>query len=458
MRAISFIETVITVPSGRGAGDLLRLAPYQRNLLEILLAEDAAAGAFQIPAGNAKSTLAAAVGLWALCDPPDAPQVALLASSGTQAARTIYTPARVMVTNSPVLSEFVKIRRDNTLRGFETAHNNGSCWILPALDERLQGLNPTLALVDEAEYVDVSILQALEDRLGKRDEQLIWTFGTPGPTTECLLHHVRTMAAAGAPYGWVEHAAELDADIRKPATWRAANPALAAGILGEHIFERAIATIEAATDPTTRLVLETRFRRFRLGCWIAGAVADSWLPAGAWAACPTMAPPDAGESIVLAIDGTYKRSTAIVGADLETGAIFLVWAGEAADDDEVEAVLAEACRRWVVTELVHYPTIRPQLIAQLERKSYPLSEWKLGRELETKATGSLWQAIAEGQLVHDGSAILAEHFANVGYRDTPSGVILRRVHREGAWIDAAMAARMAWWSALPTNRTTPTVW
>jgi len=456
-RAIAFIEGYLPIPSGRNAGNLIVLAEYQRNLLEVLLADGAAAGAFQIPAGNAKSTLAAAVGLWALCDHDDAPQVALLASSGLQATRTIYTPARAMVVNS-VLASYVKVRRDNTLRGFETEWNMGNAWILPAVDDRLQGLNPTLALVDEAEYVEMEILQALEDRLGKRDEQLIWTFGTPGPSTDCLLYHVRTMADAGAPYGWVEHAVELDADIRKRATWERANPGIEAGILGTSIFEAAIAGIEAARDAPTRLKLETRFRRFRLGQWVAGVSADSWLPAGAWAACPTMAAPNEGERIVLAVDGTYKRSTAIVGADLETGAVFLVWAGEAADDSEVEAVLSDACARWAVSELVYYPTIRPQLIAQLERKSYPIVEWKLGRDEETKATGALWQAVAEGTLIHDGSELLAEHFANVAYRDTPGGVVLRRIHREGAWIDAAMSARMAWWRAQDLNQLTPVVW
>lgn len=457
-RAIDWMQKYILVPSGRGAGEPLKLAPFQRDLVETILDPGETSSGFSIPAGNAKSTLAAALGLWALCDYADSPQVVLLASNGQQALRTLYTPMRVMVVNQPDLAEYVVIRRDNVQRGFEVPWNNGSSWVMPASDDRLQGLNPTLSLVDEAEFVDLPVLQALEDRLGKRTEQMLMTFGTPGPDTDCVLFHVRSMVEGGAPYAWVEHSAPFDADIYKRSTWEKANPALKAGILGVDAFERAVATIRAASDSTTRLVLETRFRRFRLGQWVTGVKLDSWLPAGAWASCPIMAPPLDGAKVIIAIDGTYRRSTAIVGADLDSGAVFLIYAGEGIDDSEVEQVIAESCAKWEVTEIVHYPSIRPELIAKLDRTGYPLVEWKLNRNEESSATGAMWSAIVEGRLIHDGSPLLDAHMSNVAYRDTAAGVILRRIHNEGAFIDAAMAARMAWWAVREMNRLQPSVW
>ena len=455
-RAIAFIQNLIHVPSGRNAGEPLRLAPYQVDLIEELLAEGATMGGFSIPAGNAKSTTAAALGLWALCDHDDSPQVVLLAVNSAQAIRTLYMPMRQMIINGP-LEGAVQVRRDNTLRGFETPWNLGVAWALPAHDERIQGINPTLALVDEAEFIGLPVLQALTDRLGKRDAQLVLAFGTPGPSTDCVLHHVRALHAAGGRYRFVEHAADPNADIRARSTWESANPGLLAGLLGYDAFEGAIANIDAAENDSTRLVLETRLRRFRLGLWVDGVLDDSWLPAGAYAACPAEARPDEGSSIIVAIDGTYRRSTAVVGADVDTGNVFLIWAREEATDTEVEAVIDEACARWNVTEIVHYPTLRARLMGQLERKGYPLRSWEIGRQAEATATNELWNAIATGRFTHDGSELLAEHFANVAFRDTPQGVVLRRVSVDGRWIDGAMAARMAWASVQELNRLVPSI-
>src|SRR5262245_63790841 len=78
-RAIRFVETYCRIPSGAGAGKPLQLARYQREALEELLAPNVRTGGLQIPRGNAKSTTWAAVGLWAVCDADDAPQVPLVA-------------------------------------------------------------------------------------------------------------------------------------------------------------------------------------------------------------------------------------------------------------------------------------------------------------------------------------------------------------------------------------------
>ena len=372
------------------------------------------------------------------------------------ATRTLLTPARTMVLDHPVLSEWMRPRNENGMRGF-FSDGNGHLWVMPAKDEKLQGTNPSIALVDEAEFVSLDILSALEDRLGKRPEQQIIAFGTPGPSTDCVLHHIRTLASSGA-YSFTEHSAPLDADIRDPATWRLANPAIDAGVLGISALSDAIAKIDATTDDSTKLILETRFRRFRLGQWISGAVEHSWLPAGAWAACPVAPPPPDGEPIVVAIDGTYRRSTAIVGASLETGAVFLLWAGEAADDDEVETVVAETCARWRVQEISYYPTIRANLIAQLDHRGFPMVPWPLQRQEEARCTQRAVERRRRGTPDPRRQRASAQHFANLAFRDTPAGVILRRLHDDGAWIDAAMACRMAWWRALEVNRLTPAIY
>src|SRR5262245_30920500 len=84
-RAIRWIETYCRIPSGVGTGQLMKLRRFQRDSLEELLADDVRTGGLQIPRGNAKSTLWAAVGLWAVSDGEDTPQVPLVAFNGLQA-------------------------------------------------------------------------------------------------------------------------------------------------------------------------------------------------------------------------------------------------------------------------------------------------------------------------------------------------------------------------------------
>jgi phage terminase large subunit-like protein len=457
---IRWIETYLRVPSGHGAGEPLRLAEFQRDLIEELLADGVRSGGFQIGAGNAKSTLAAAIGLWAVASTPDSPQVPLIAYNGLQANRTLFTPMRHMVRMSPVLDAradgWLKVRMNNNERGIESRWNGGELWPLPADDERLQGLNPTLTLIDEAEFVPLDVLQSIEDRHGKRAESVTLTFGTPGPDMTSALFHVRSMHQAGAPYRWVEHAAPEGCEFDDPAAWRLGNPAIDAGFLDPQVFVEACDKIRCA-PVHTRPVLEARFRLYRLGQWGQSVQEAGWLPDGAFAACRQQDPPRPGSRIVVALDGTYKRTTAIVGASLDDQATFLLYAAEQAGDDELGEVLDAVMARWEVVELVHPPSIRSDLMRGRVDRGDPVEQWDTGRLTEVSSANSLWQAVTEGVFVHDGHPLMAEHFANVTSRETPAGITLMR-KGENRWVDVAMAARMAWWRAKALAELTPSVW
>lgn len=438
------------VPSGHNAGDPFKLARFQRNLIEELLAEDVSMGGFSIGAGNGKSTLAAALALWALVDHEDSPQVPLLASSATLAMRTLFNPACALIANS-ILTEWVRIKRSNADRGFSTMFNDGQAYVIPANDAAVQGLSPTLGVVDEGEFVNHDVLMGLEDRLGKRREQALLVFGTPGPNEECALFVARSLAAQGGAYKFVEHAAPEGCDYRDRQAWRIANPAIDAGIFDVRALERACANIEAAKDVGTKLILERRFRRFRLGQWLPEESEASWLPPSAMENCPTAPLPPDGTEVVLAIDGTPRRTTALTMASLRDNSVHLLFAGEAVSDDELLAAVDVANGRWQVQECIFYPTIRSAAQADMERRGLPVTPWRLARIEEATITNALWAAITNGTFVHDGNPTLAEHFGNVGARDTPYGIVLKRIGN-GRWIDAAMSARMAWWHSLPANQ------
>src|SRR5262245_21085278 len=67
-RCIRFIEAYCVLPKGYGAGRLVRLARFQRDWLDEVLADGVTSAAMLVPRGNGKSTLLAGVALWALFD------------------------------------------------------------------------------------------------------------------------------------------------------------------------------------------------------------------------------------------------------------------------------------------------------------------------------------------------------------------------------------------------------
>src|SRR5215203_3740578 len=103
-RAIRFIET-LTIPSSKGARMRLRLRPWQKRIIRKVLAPGIRTAAVAIPRGNGKSSLAAALGLWALVDGPEGAQVPVVAGVSERQSRICFSIARRMVELSPELVE-----------------------------------------------------------------------------------------------------------------------------------------------------------------------------------------------------------------------------------------------------------------------------------------------------------------------------------------------------------------
>jgi phage terminase large subunit-like protein len=345
-RAIRWIEEYVRVPSGVGAGEPIRLARFQRDELARVLDGGVRQGGIQIPRGNAKSTLWAAVGLWAVCDPPDAPQVPLVAYNALQAGRTLMRPIRRMVSLNPELDARCVVYTSNNERRVWSGWNDGELLPLAADVERLQGLNPTVALVDEAQTVEPAVLRALLQGAGKRAESLVLVIGTPAPGAQSsALFDFRTRAETTDAIAWVEYAATAGCALDDRTEWHRANPAIRAGFLFDDVLVDELQTVD-----------EVSFRCYRLGQWL-DVVDVSWLPPGAWEDCPHADPPDRGVEVVLGLAGTWTSTLALVGATLD-GAIFLAWWAETATDDELDDVLAGAYERWTVRELVVQPRTR----------------------------------------------------------------------------------------------------
>src|SRR5215216_5868647 len=175
-RCIRFVQRYIAVPKGTGARKRLRLRPWQRDIVRGVLDEPRPRqGLVSIPAGNGKSTLAAAVGLYGLLgDRLEGAQVLVVASDERQ-ARIIFNTARRMVELNPDLEARVHVYADR----LHEPRTDSTFMALPADPGSLQGWDPSMALVDELHVVTDDTFEAMAARAGKRDRSLLLAISTP---------------------------------------------------------------------------------------------------------------------------------------------------------------------------------------------------------------------------------------------------------------------------------------
>ncbi len=174
--------------------------------------------------------------------------------------------------------------------------------------------------------------------------------------------------------------------------------------------------------------------------------------------------PAEGTEVVLAFDGSYSRdSTALVGATVAAEPyVFVVevWERPPGQTDwrtprlEVEEVLSAAMARWRVAELAVDPPGWHREIEEWE------SRWDVVVRFDTNqpsrmgpACDEFSQAVADGDISHDGSDVVARHLGNCvpvsrrGYqvvtKDKPDSP-----HKIDAAVAAVVAAHRARWHAL----------
>jgi phage terminase large subunit-like protein len=437
-RAIAFIERYVTVPKGTGARHRMKLRPWQREIIRGVLDDPRPRQALvAIPAGNGKSTLAAAIGLYGLLgDGVEGAQVLVVASDERQ-ARIIFRTARRMVELDKDLSARVQVFADHLLE----PRTDSVFMALPADPGSLQGWDPSMALVDELHVVTDDTFEAMAARAGKRDRSLLLAISTPPKAGDDgvmrrLVDHGR--AGVDPSFYFTEFAAPAGCALDDEAAWTIANPAL------DDFLHRD--ALRATLPPKMR---ENAFRRYRLGQWVG--VDDAWLPDAAWAACAdaTITIPD-GTEVVLAFDGSFNGDTTVltVASVDQRPHVDLVELWEAAGKQvpivDVEAAIRAACRRWRVLEIAADPFRWARSLQLLDGVGLPVLEYPQSPGRMTPATARFYEAVVNGQLTHSGDSRLARHVGNAVLREDARGARLAKERKDSPRrIDAAVAAVMA---------------
>ena len=152
-RVCRWIEEFVRVPTGFGAGEPLRLAPFQRRIVEHLYEHRAAV--VSLPAGNGKTTLLAAIALERICRGDDYVEVDVVATKQDQAALLVETAKR-MVEASPALVPLCAFAADSGTLDYRVTGSRLRAQ--PARLSAVQGLNFSVAIVDEIGFASDEVV------------------------------------------------------------------------------------------------------------------------------------------------------------------------------------------------------------------------------------------------------------------------------------------------------------
>lgn len=207
-------------------------------------------------------------------------------------------------------------------------------------------------------------------------------------------------------------------------------------------------------------------RRFYLNQVVAAE--DAWVAPHAWDALA-----DArlvlhdGDEVALGFDGARTDdSTCLVACRVEDGALFLLHAQEApadarrqgweVDRERVDDAVRLAFDRYSVAAM--FSDVHPWesyvdawsrdfgsgLRLKASDRSAVGFDMRSKLQLFTRAAEAFAAAVEDGELIHDGDAILREHVHNARRRPNRFGVGLSKEHRESTRkVDAAVAAVLA---------------
>ena len=459
-RAIRFIQTYCRAPKGHGHGKPLKLAPFQQDWIREILAPGIRQAVLQCPRGQGKSTLLAALAVWATFDRYEdgAPQVPVMATTVMQAKRSVYDVAVAMVGAEPELADRSIAYTAIGDSRFAVGYNGGVCFPVANDPDGLQGLDPgPIAVVDEIGFQPVESWSSMVLASGKRSRSLIAAIGTPGLDREkSALWHLRTGWLDGKRppgFSYTEYCAPEGLDPYDEQTWRIACPALDAGY-------QSIDALRVAID-TAPL---SHFEIFHLGRWVEGT--DCWLGSDGRTVWGNLTSdyrlvPEAPTWVGIDI-GLKRDTTAVVYGqrrpDGKLHTVAKIWTpakDESIDLASVMAFLRELDRTYQVEAMAYDPRLFEIPGQMLADEGLPMVEFPQSWERMPPAYVALYEAIVKGHVSHDGNEQYARQILNAIPRHNERGFLLSKNKSRGK-IDAAAALAMCFDRAShPAKRKAP---
>lgn len=445
-RFAAFCRKYVIVPKGTGARTSLRLRDWQRELVGSVLdaEQQPRIAGWCLPRGQGKSTLTAALALYELMTGGEGATVIVAAVDERQAG-IVFGVARRMVELHPDLERRVQVYKDRLL----VPATGSSFACLPSTPASLEGLDFTLAIVDEIGRVDPETWQVIALASGKRERSTLIGIGTPGPREDNVLAQLRAYAQShpeDSSQVYVEYSAAGFEDHPPSCEhcWMLANPAL-----GDYLHRDAVKALLPPKMP------EPAFRRARL-CQFVSENDQPFIPAPVWVGLSTgEAIPD-GSEVVISLDGSWggkdSDSTALVIGTVSATPHFDVlglWENPGSADWrvpvlEVEQSIREAHLRYRVREVVADPFRWGRSLAVLSAEGIKVVEFPQSPSRLTRATTDLYSAAVNGNLTHSGDVKLTAHVQAATVIESEGGLRIGKTsrRRSAAKVDLAVAMLM----------------
>lgn len=444
-RCIRFIETYCRSPKGVGFGKPIKLAEFQKAWIRQVLRPGIRQAVMMAPRGQGKSTLLAALAVWATFDknPTGQPIVPICATTVSQAARSVYDVACKMVAAEPELSNRALVYTAISSAKIVVGYSGGECFPLSHDVDGLQGLDPTVFIVDEISDQPIEVWAAAVMASGKRTQSLVAGIGTPSMDKErSALWHLRQIYLEGrapAGFSFTELSAPDGCDLHDEAMWRIANPAIDEGYL----------SIDALRNDV-EMMPESLFRTYRLAQFVEGV--DCWLGVDGrkvWRELTSDYELVLGAPTWAAADIGLKRDTTavVIGQRRPNGVLHTtakIWNPRkdgAIDISAVMQYLRELDQDYDLVEVAYDPRHFELPAVGLADEGLPMVEFPQSPERTVPACGDLYEAIMRKEVSHDGAADYERHILNAMPAHTDRGFRLTKSKSRGH-IDAAIALAM----------------
>lgn len=497
MHIIEFSEKFVFHSKGPLAGSEFVLSPFQQFTLYNVMAWEVknTSGEWvrltktvyeKVGRKNGKTALLAMMGLYFQgCDNESAPEIYVGATKEAQ-AKVLWEQAYQFVFKSQALRRF---GFKNTQREIRFSHNLGVFRFLGGDSKTLDGLNPSLSILDEYHaHPNDGVREVLESAMGARKNPLMYIITTAGFDVAgvCVQYEqvcIEILEGRKSDDStWIMiHDIDKDDDWNDESTWIKANPNLNVSISIDYLRSE----YQKCKNQPSKI---PNFKTKHLNQYVDAP--EVWIPAEVWeknkrsfdvtafgkarscagldlaatkdlTAYVYLSEPNENEERYLkpfffmpkeTIDARSKEDRVPYRAWVDAGYI-IATEGSATDYDLVKDIIVSTSGPHGLKTLYYDGWNASNLVHDLSELGIPCEKFAQGIGSMSWPTKQFERLVLEGKLLHDGNPVLSWMLAGcVIYRDANDNI---KVHKgkSNRRVDGIVAAIMAYGGSLSVDDT-----
>lgn len=481
-RICEFIELLPHI-KGQWTTKTIKLEPWQCFILTTLFGwvdRDTGARRFQkalivIPRKNAKSTLAAAIGLFLLAMDGEPGSEVYSAATTRDQSKIVWDIAKTMAQRTkPFLDRYGVAPLAHSI-----AIEDKAAFFKPLSRDAdtLEGLNPHGAIIDELHaHKTREVFDVLDEATGARRQPLIFIISTEGDNPTGVfaeqVNYAEQVLEGNHPdesYFAILYSIDKEDDWTQPAAWQKANPNFGVSVSEESLRTRCE---QARKNPAS----QASFLMKRLNVRVGAAGAFFNMLAWKANADPSIKIEDFyGEQCIIGLDlasksdmaakillferdskqyvfGKYYLPTDAIDRGNPNYDFYRGWSekglltlteGNVIDFEFIERDLMEDGRNFNVHQVAFDPYQATQIATRMMAESLPMLEVPQNVRRLSEPMKQVGALVVQGRLIHDGDPVLAWMMGNVMAKVDANENVFPRKPRPESKIDGPVALIMA---------------